>query len=109
MTCEHDFEIDWHIFKDGTKHLRGICQKCGAKKHFPKTKDNIAQANKGSIAELEDLIEDIHSRFPLEDVIAATKKHIEFRLRNIHLKPEFRKELEKHLAVLARENENASR
>lgn len=56
---------------------------------------------KGGISELEDLIEDIYCRFPLEDAIAATKKHIEFRLRNIHLKSKFRKELEKYLAVLA--------
>lgn len=56
--------------------------------------------DEGSIAELEDLIDDIYCRFPLEDVIAATKKHIAFLLRNDHLKPEYRKELDKYLVCL---------
>ena len=71
------------------------------KKRYMADRLSIAQVNKGSIVELEDLIEDIYCRFPLQDVITATKKHIEFRLRNIHLKPKFRKELENYLACLA--------
>ncbi len=54
----------------------------------------------GSVAELEDLIEDIYCRFPFEDVIAATNKHIAFILRNTNLKPEYRKKLEKYLIYL---------
>lgn len=58
------------------------------------------QASKGSIAELKDLIDDIYCRFPLVDVIAATKKHIAFQLENTHLKSEHQKELDKYLVCL---------
>ena len=56
----------------------------------------MIETSKGNIAELEDLIEDIYGRFPFEDILAATNKHIALKLRNNDLKPEYREKLEKY-------------
>jgi hypothetical protein len=101
MICEHDFEIDWHIFKNGTKHLRGICRQCGTKKHLPQTPENVKEANKGSFFELKDLLDDIYCRFPLEEIIFATQNLIKKRLNSGQLSPEYKSQLTVYLKGLA--------
>lgn len=78
-----------------------FCSKCDyiwePKDEQNKTAYQIKCEYDGSVEELADLVEAIHGRFPLEDVISAIQTHIKFRLRNVHLSPELRRQMTKYL------------